>query len=62
LYKTELSEQQRPWKSCDEVEYSTLKWVDWFNNRRLMQRLGDIPPVEYEHAYYDAKERQAMVA
>jgi transposase InsO family protein len=62
LYKTELIEQQGPWKSYDQVEYSTFKWVDWFNNRRLMEPLGDVPPAEYEQEYYDAQTGQAMVA
>ena len=62
LYKTELIEQQRPWKGYEQVEYSTFKWVDWFNNRRLMEPLGDVPPAEYEQQYYDAHTGQGMVA
>ncbi len=34
------------------VEFSTLEWVDWFNNRRLLELIGNIPPVEFEKAYY----------
>ena len=41
---------------------ATLEWVDWFNNRRLMEPLGDVPPAEYEQEYYDAQTGQAMVA
>jgi len=62
LYKTELIERQGPWKSHTNVEYQTFKWVDWFNTRRLMEPLGDVPPAEYEQAYYDAQDRQAISA
>ena len=62
LYKTELIERERPWKSHEQVEYQTFKWVDWFNNRRLIEGLGDVPPAEYEHAYHAAKHGQAMRA
>lgn len=47
--------------SVDEVEYATLEWVDWFNNRRLLAPIGDIPPREYEAMYYQ-KQAQAMAA
>ena len=50
LYKTEQIEQQLPCKNLDQLEYATLKWVDWYNNRRLMIGLGDVPPAEYEQA------------
>jgi putative transposase len=52
LYKTELIRQQGPWKSVDDVELATLSWVSWFNTTRLHGTLGDIPPTEYEDAYY----------
>jgi len=42
----------------DDVEQATLTWVDWFNNRRLMEPLGDIPPREYEENYYRQIEYQ----
>lgn len=45
----------------DEVEYATLEWVDWFNNRRLLEPIGDIPPAEYE-AMYDQNQSQALAA
>ena len=44
LYKTELIRQRGPWRTIDDVEYATLKWVDWFNHRRLFQPIGDVPP------------------
>jgi transposase InsO family protein len=41
-----------PWRNRDTVEMATLEWVDWYNNRRLFEALGDIPPAEAESAYY----------
>jgi putative transposase len=52
LYKTELINPQRPWKTLEQVEIATLHYIDWFNNRRLYEDNGDIPPVELEQAYY----------
>ncbi len=62
LYKTEVIRKRGPWRNLDAVEYATLEWVDWFNNRRLLEPIGNIPPVELEMAYYQDKEAQAMVA
>jgi transposase InsO family protein len=42
----------RPWKTADQVEIATLHYVDWFNNQRLYEENGDLPPVELEQAYY----------
>ena len=61
LYKTEVIRKRGPWRNVDEVEYATLEWVDWFNNRRLLQPIGDIPPAEYEAMYYHNRD-QAMAA
>lgn len=61
LYKTEVIRKRGPWRNVDAVEYATLEWVDWFNNRRLLEPIGDIPPVEYEAIYYQ-NEAQAMQA
>jgi transposase InsO family protein len=36
----------------DDVEYATLEWVDWFNNRRLLEPIGHVPPAEFEAAYW----------
>lgn len=52
LYKTEVIRHRGPWRTIDMVEYVTLEWVDWFNNRRLLEPIGDIPPVEGEIQYY----------
>ena len=62
LYKTEVIRRRGPWKNIDEVEYATLEWVDWFNNRRLLEPIGNIPPAEYEMMYYRQLEESAMVA
>ena len=62
LFKTESIWPQGPWKNIDEVEYATLQWVDWYNNRRLLGPIGDIPPAEFEAAYYEQENRQAMAA
>ena len=62
LYKTELIRKQGPWKGVDDVEYATLEWVDWFNNRRLLEPIGNIPPAELEEEYYQQLEESAMVA
>jgi transposase InsO family protein len=56
LFKTEIIHPNGPWRSLEEVEFATLEWVDWFNHRRLLGPIGDIPPVEFEQLYY---ERQA---
>jgi transposase InsO family protein len=62
LYKTELIRQRGPWKHIDDVEFATLEWVDWFNNRRLFQPIGDVPPAEFEMAYYRQQDESAMAA
>jgi putative transposase len=51
LYKTELIGRRGPWKGIDQVEYATLEWVDWFNHRRLLEPIGDVPPAEFEAAF-----------
>ncbi len=62
LYKTEVIQGRGPWRNLDAVEFATLEWVDWFNNRPLLEPIGNIPPVEREQAYYQAQQTQAMVA
>ncbi len=51
LYKAEVI-HRKSWKNRAEVELDTLTWVDWYNNRRLLERLGHTPPAEAEKAYY----------
>jgi len=55
LYKAEVIHKNGPWKSLEEVEFATLEWVDWFNHRRLLSSIGDVPPAEFEAMYYAAK-------
>ena len=62
LYKAEVIWSRGPWRNIDAVEYATLEWVDWFNNRRLLEPIGDVPPAEFEQAYYDELESQAVAA
>jgi putative transposase len=59
LYKTELIKPRKPWRTIDEVEYGTARWVDWFNHHRLYEYCGDIPPVDLETAYYAQHRRPA---
>ena len=49
LYKTEVIHRRGPWRNLEAVEYATLEWVDWFNHRRLLEPIGNIPPAELEH-------------
>ncbi|XJM30112.1 IS3 family transposase, partial (plasmid) [Escherichia coli] len=51
LYKAEVI-HRKSWKNRTEVELATLTWVDWYNNRRLLERLGHTPPAEAEKSYY----------
>ena len=51
LYKTEVIRPNGPWRSFEDVEFATLEWVDWFNNRRLLGPIGNIPPAEFETLY-----------
>ena len=62
LYKTEIIRRRGPWRNIDAVEYATLEWVDWFNHRRLLKPIGDVPPAELEQAYYRQREESAMAA
>ena len=62
LYKTEVIRRRGPWKNIEEVEYATLEWVDWFNNRRLLEPIGDVPAAEYGMMYYRQLEESARVA
>ena len=62
LYKTEVIRRRGPWRNIDDVEYATLEWVDWFNHRRLLEPIGNVPPAELEQAYYRQLEESAMAA
>jgi transposase InsO family protein len=58
LYKTEVIARRDRWTSLEAVEFATLRWVDFFNHRRLLGPIGFVPPAEYEARYYE----QAAVA
>ncbi|MEG3169970.1 IS3 family transposase [Sphingomonas sp. LB3N6] len=62
LYKAEVIHRRGPWRSFEAVEYATLEWVDWFNHRRLLEPIGNIPPAEAEHQYYAAADNIDMAA
>ena len=76
LFKAEVIHRRGPWRTFDAVEYATLEWVDWFNNRRLpcvgemipqiiswpSSPIGNIPPAEAEENFYAALERSDMAA
>ena len=62
LYKTEVIHRRGPWRHLESVELATLEWVDWFNHRRLLEPIGNIPPAEFERGYYQLQETPVMVA
>jgi transposase InsO family protein len=56
LFKTEVIRRREPWKGIEDVEFATLTWVAWYNQSRLLEPLGYVPPAEFEEAYYRARE------
>ena len=60
LYKTELIHRGKPWKTVEDVEMATARWVDWFNNQRIYQHCGDIPPAALESAPYAPRRAAAI--
>ena len=62
LYKAELIHRRGPWRTMEAVELATLGWVDWFNNRRLLEPIGNIPPAEAEERYYATLAQTAVAA
>jgi putative transposase len=62
LYKAEVIHRLGPWRSFEAVEFATLEWVDWFNHRRLLEPIGNIPPAEAEDRYYAMLEQPDMAA
>ncbi len=61
LYKTKVI-HRHSWKNRESVEFETLKWVDWFNHRRLLEPIGNIPPAEAERNYYQQLTKSAKAA
>ena len=62
LYKTELVHRQGPWRNMQDLEMATLGWADWFNNRRLLGPIENIPPAEAEQNFYAQHDVLDMVA
>ncbi len=62
LYKAEVIHRRGLWRSYEAVEFATLEWVDWFNHRRLLEPIGNIPPAEAEKQYYAMLEAPAVAA
>ena len=62
LYKAEVIHRRGPWRSFEAVEYATLEWVDWFNHRRLLEPIGNIPPAEAEARYHALLDNTSMAA
>ena len=62
LYKAEVIHRRGPWRSLEAVEFATLEWVDWFNHRRLLEPIGNIPPAEAEALDYAAQENLRRAA
>jgi putative transposase len=61
--KAEVIYRRGPWRSFEAVEFATLEWVDWFNNRRLLEPIGNIPPAEAKARFFAAMaDAQAMAA
>jgi putative transposase len=52
LFKTEVVKKQGPWRTVEQLELATARWVEWYNNRRLHSSIGDVPPAEFEATYY----------
>jgi len=62
LFKSELIYRCGPWKGLQDVEFATLGWVHWFNNKRLLEPIGYMPPVEYEETYWRDQEARKLAA
>ena len=60
LFKTEVIRSKGPWRNLEDVEFATLEWVWWFNNKRLLEPIGYMPPAEYEQMFYRAQTEQVF--
>jgi transposase InsO family protein len=61
LFKTEVIQLKGPWHHLEAVEFATLRWVDFFNNRRLLEPIGYVPPAEHEASYYAQLRRPVTI-
>lgn len=59
LYKAEVIHHLGPWRGASDVEIATLEWTHWFNNERILEPIGDIPPAEFEQMYYQQQSQLA---
>jgi len=57
-----IDRRRTPWRSLEVVQFATLEWVDWFNTRRLLASIGNMPPAEAEERYYAQMEDTALAA
>jgi len=62
LFKTEVIRRKGPWRGLEHVEYATLEWAAWYNDRRLFGPLGYVPPAEFDEEYYRTQEAPVRVA
>ncbi len=62
LFKAEVIHRRGPWRSMEAVEFATLAWVDWFNNRRLLGPIGYVPSAEAEARHYAALDEAPLAA
>ena len=62
LYNTEFIHRRGPWRNLEAVEYATLEWVDWFNHRRPLEPIGNMPLAELEASYYQSTSQLPMAA
>jgi len=58
----EVIRRRGSWRSLEAVEFATLEWVDWFNHRRLLEPIGNVPPAEAEEHYYAQLQEIALAA
>ncbi|HEY0120899.1 MAG TPA: IS3 family transposase [Rhizobium sp.] len=62
LFKAEVIHRRGPWRHAEAVEFATLEWVDWFNHRRILEPIGNVPPAEAEAQYYAQLEAMPIAA
>src|SRR6266568_88734 len=62
LYKTEVIRKRGPWRSFEQLELATARWVEWYNQRRLHSSIGMVPPAEFEEQYYRSRAEASDVA
>ncbi|MCB2229854.1 IS3 family transposase [bacterium] len=62
LYKTEVSRRRGPWRNLEAMDFATLEWIDWFNNQRLLEPIGNVLPAEFEEVHYSDQKAHAQVA